>query len=116
LGVDNREKLHKSSLTAFENFVKETKAKPSLLHVKTEDEVFSDKLNNVIKINGKNQKIESHPAATIEKGIGDFIRTKKTDLVAIISRKHSAFYNLFNESNTKRVAFTSKVPVMAIHE
>jgi len=116
LGVENREKLHKSSLASFENFAKETKANVSLLHIQTEDEIFNDGLKNTLKITGKTHKIESYPSPTIEKGISAYTKRKKVDLIAIISKEHSVFYNLFYESNTKRIAFTSKVPVMAIHE
>ncbi len=116
LGIDNKEKFHKSPLHSFENFIKETKTIAILLHIQTEDEIFIDKTLNTIKLNGKNHKIESYPSASIEKGISAFIKEKKIGLIAIISKKHSAFYNLFNESNTKRIAFASKVPVMAIHE
>jgi nucleotide-binding universal stress UspA family protein len=116
LGVDNKEKLHKSSLTAFENFVKETKAITNLLHVQTEDEIFVDKTQTTIKLNGKNQKIVSCPYSTFESGISAYAKEKEVDLITIISKKHSAFYNLFNESNTKKIASTSKIPIMAIHE
>ena len=116
LAVDNKEKLHKSSLKAFETLIKETKTTPSLLHIKTEDEIFTDKAQNVVKINGKNYKVESFSSTSTEKGIGNYTKLKKTDLIVIISKKHSVFYNLFNESNTKKIAYSSKVPVMAIHE
>ena len=116
LSVDNKEKLHKSSLSAFENFAKETKADVSLLHIQTEDEILKSGQKDVLKINGKLKKIENLHAHNIEKGIGSYTKLKKVDLITIISRKHSVFYNLFNESNTKRIAFSSKVPVMAIHE
>jgi nucleotide-binding universal stress UspA family protein len=116
LSVDNKEKLHKSSLNTFENLTKEMKADVSLLHIQTEDEIFDSGQKDVLKINGKLKKIEKLSAHNIEKGIGSYTKLKKVDLITIISKKHSVFYNLFNESNTKRIAFNSKVPVMAIHE
>lgn len=116
LGIDSREKLHKSPLTQFQTFVKGTGTPVTLLHVKTEDEIFQDKTPDSFKINGKNQKIESYKAASIDKGIITYAKQKKVDLVALISKKHSIFYNLFNESHTKEIAFTSNVPVMSIHE
>jgi len=116
LGVDNEEKLHRSSLKSLERFAKESKSSVTLLHVKTEDEIFGNKLKNTIKLNGKAHKVESYSAIDIVKGIRAFTQTNKTDLIAIISKKHSLFYNLFTESNTKKIAFASKIPVMAIHE
>jgi nucleotide-binding universal stress UspA family protein len=116
LGVDNKEKLHRSPLTSFRNFIKETKTTFSLLHVRTEDEIITGNSEQVIKIDGKAHKIENCTYPTIEKGIAAYTRKKKADLIAIISRKHSIFYNLFSETNTKKIAFASKIPVMCIHE
>lgn len=116
LGVDNQEKLHKTPLTSFQNFTKETKSAITVLHVKTEDEIFNDKLKNTLKIGGRIHKIENFRSKTFIDGISAYTKQKKVDLIAIISKKHSVFYNLFNESNTKKISFTSKVPVMAIHE
>lgn len=52
----------------------------------------------------------------IIEGINDFIDKKKIDMVVMISRKHSVLHNLFHETNTKRMAFHTKVPVLALHE
>ena len=64
----------------------------------------------------KNYNIEVVPAKNLEKGINEFNLERFIDLVVIISKKHSLFYNLFAESNTQNIAFNTKVPVMAIHE
>ena len=64
----------------------------------------------------QNYKIEIVPAKSLEKGINEFNVKRLTDLVVVISMKHSLFYNLFAESNTRNIAFDTKVPVMAIHE
>jgi nucleotide-binding universal stress UspA family protein len=116
LGVDNKEKLHRFPLTAFQNFIKQTKSAVSFLHVRTEDEVITDNSKQILKINGKAHKIENCSSPTIEKGITAYTKKKKADLITIISRKHSVFYNLFSETNTKKIAFASKIPVMCIHE
>jgi nucleotide-binding universal stress UspA family protein len=116
LGVDNKEKLHKSPLVVLRNFLKEAKLSITLLHVKTEDEIFNSSFKETLKIGDKVHKVESWFYPTIEKGITAYTQENKVDLITIISRKHSAFYNLFNESNTKQIAFASKIPVMCIHE
>ena len=41
----------------------------------------------------------------------DFLKPK----LSIISHSHSELYNLFNDSNTKLIAFESKKPVMCFH-
>jgi nucleotide-binding universal stress UspA family protein len=115
LSVDNNEKLYKPSLKGFEDFIKKSKTKLSLLHVRTEDEIIHP-LMFKLKINAKNLPIETIEAGDIQEGVKKYCNSNSIDLVAMISRKHSAFYNLFVESNTKKIAFAAKVPVMAIHE
>jgi nucleotide-binding universal stress UspA family protein len=115
LAVDSHEKLLKSSLHGFENFIKESKAKLNLLHVRTESEVF-DPLINTLRIDRKNLKIDLTNAMNIESGVKKYCTSGNADMIAIISKKHSVFYDFFTESNTKKVAFAARVPVMSIHE
>ena len=67
-------------------------------------------------INSKKLPIEVIKAKDIQDGIIKYSKDKNTDLITIISQSHSALFNLFSESNTKKIAFQTKVPVMAIHE
>ncbi|MDO8998627.1 MAG: universal stress protein [Bacteroidota bacterium] len=115
LAVDNNEKLYKSSLKGFEKFLQKSKAKLNLLHIRTENEVF-DPVMKTIKINGEKLPISVINARDMQDGMKKCCAPGKVDLVTIISKEHSVFYNLFVESNTKKVAFVAKVPVMAIHE
>ena len=115
LAVDNTKKLLKTSLTDFEKFIKHSKANLNLLHIRTEDEILRP-LTHTIKINGKSHSIEVSKAKNIQDGLKKYSTIKNVDLVCIISRKHSVFYDLFSESNTKKVAFATKVPVMCLHE
>jgi nucleotide-binding universal stress UspA family protein len=115
LSVDNNEKLYHSSLSGFERFAAESKAKIKVLSVRTEDELFTPKQQD-LKLNGVAVKLNTVKSKDIESGIVNFSRKNKVDLVAMISKRHSALYNFFAETHTKKVAFASKVPVMAIHE
>ena len=115
LSVDNNEKLHHSSLVGLENFVIDSKANLKVLHVRTEDELFIPQQKE-LKISGVPCKVNTVKAKTIEKGIVSFCKKNKTDLITVLSKHHSVLYDLFAESHTKRIAFASKVPVMAIHE
>lgn len=49
-------------------------------------------------------------------GINDFVIANKADLVVMIPRSHSFIKNIFSEPETKRMAFHSVVPLLAIHE
>ena len=116
LAVDNRGKLDSSSLSEISKFVKGTQLDLKVLHVRTPEEAISPAHAISLKIGPTRKEIEVRKAATIEKGIKIYGVENKMDLIAIISKRHSIFYNLFNESATKRVTFASGVPVMAIHE
>ena len=91
------------------------KAGLNLLHVRTRDEIF-DPGFNTLKINGKKLSIKLIKAKHIQNGIIKYMKKTDVDLISIISKKHSVFYNFFSESNTKKVAFVANVPVMSIHE
>ncbi len=116
LAVDNVEKLNTPSFKEVEKFMKASQTNLKLLHVRTPDELIAMGTTTSLKINKTKQDVTQQKARTIEDGIKWYCRDEEVDLVTIISRKHSVFYNLFNESVTKRVAFSAKVPVMAIHE
>lgn len=49
-------------------------------------------------------------------GINTFISERNMDMVVMIPRKHSILRNIFQEPNTKRMAFHTNIPLLAIHE
>jgi nucleotide-binding universal stress UspA family protein len=115
LGIDNNEKLYKSSLLDLERFIKQTKASLKPVYVRTEDELFKPMQSEVL-VNKTKLSIKTIEAKDIEDGIRKYCKSNKVDLVTILSKSHSTFYNLFSESVTKKIAFSTKVPVMSIHE
>lgn len=115
LAVDNNEKLLKSPLKKFESFVAQTKSKLDIVHVRTPMEIFKPK-KSALKFNGKNLTIDVLDSKNLEDGIKKKCAITRSNMIALISKKHSVFYNFFSESNTKRIAFAAKVPVMSIHE
>ncbi len=48
--------------------------------------------------------------------INAFIDTNNADLLIMVPQKHTFFWQLFHESSTKKMAFHSHVPLLAIHE
>jgi nucleotide-binding universal stress UspA family protein len=115
LAVDNREKLHKSSLKGLENMLAGTKSKIQALHVRTEAEVLEPAPIR-FSMNGKPMPVQMRRAKNLSNGLRNYCREKPADLIAIISKKHSAFYNFFAETHTKKLIFSARVPVLAIHE
>jgi nucleotide-binding universal stress UspA family protein len=116
LAVDNVDKLSTPSFKEVEKFVKASQTRLELLHVRTPEELIAPGKVTSLKINKTRQDVMQQKAKTVEDGIKWHCRDHNVDLVVILSQKHSVFYNLFNESVTKRVAFSAKVPVMAMHE
>jgi nucleotide-binding universal stress UspA family protein len=49
-------------------------------------------------------------------GINQYVAVEQMDMVVMIPRKHSLLKRIFNEPNTKRMAFHTTVPVLALHE
>jgi nucleotide-binding universal stress UspA family protein len=52
----------------------------------------------------------------ISVAVDQFVEDKAIDMAVIIPRKHSFFYSLFHEANTKKLAFHTSVPLLALHE
>lgn len=48
--------------------------------------------------------------------INTFIDSNNADLLIMVPQKHTFFWQLFHESSTKKMAFHSHVPLLAIHE
>ena len=116
LGVDSAEKLHKASMARLEDMVRDLKLQVRVVHILTEEELFDHNKNAKISLSNKKYPVETVNEPSLEKGLKKAVLDQSADLVTIISRQHSAFYSLFSETNTKKIAFASKVPVMAIHE
>ena len=115
LGVDNKDKLFHAKLTQLESIVKFAKARLTLLHVKTENEIFSSTQGEII-INHKKHKVITINDDSTQKGLLSYAKNFEIDMIALISKKHSIFYEMFSETHTKQIAFESKIPVMALHE
>ncbi len=49
-------------------------------------------------------------------GINDFAEEHKMDMIVMVAQKHTLFQNLLHESNTKRMAFHARVPLLILHE
>jgi nucleotide-binding universal stress UspA family protein len=115
LSVDSNEKLNAKHLKGFEKFLNRTGAEVSVVHVRSEDEIFHPQTLHV-KLKEEKIPVTFVQAKTIEDGIKKFYNKDKDDLIAILSKKHSTFFNLFAESHTKKIVFATQVPVLSIHD
>jgi nucleotide-binding universal stress UspA family protein len=115
LTVDNREYLKAQPLKQITDFIKTFKINNQNIHIKTDDEFLYPMEKNVKKQSQK-LNLEIYPAKDFLTGIKKYTKENPVDIITIISRSHSAMYNLFNESNTKTIAYESHKPVLCIHD
>ena len=108
--IDNKNKQHAKELKQLEKFATVFNCKITYLHIRTEDELIIEKNKN------KELAIETIEAKDFKSGIAKYLIKYPHDLTVIISHKHNFIYNMFAESNTKTIAFQSKIPVMSIHD
>jgi len=55
-------------------------------------------------------------AEEITDGINVFADEHKCDWIAMIPHKHNLFDRIFHESNTKRMAFHTHIPLLSVHD
>ncbi|MBN8692654.1 MAG: universal stress protein [Bacteroidetes bacterium] len=115
LAIDNQKTLETKLMQKVKDFSKNFKADLSALHVKTENEFMLIPHKKSENAN-KKWKVNTVEAKDFESGLFAYVKSNKVDLITLISHSHSLMYNLFNESNTKQIAFKTKVPIMSIHD
>jgi nucleotide-binding universal stress UspA family protein len=76
----------------------------ALTYLYIEDKL-QDTKHNMFHVNGEDAVEE----------LENYFKSYPTDLIAISPKKHGLFYNLFNHSITKNLAFHLKTPILAIH-
>lgn len=114
LALDNQKTVESKLMQKVKDFSKNFKAEMNAVHIKTENEFMLIPQKKAETAN-KKWKVNSVEAKNFETGIFSYVKESKTDLIAVFSHSHSVLYNLFNESNTKLLAFKAKIPVMSIH-
>jgi nucleotide-binding universal stress UspA family protein len=48
--------------------------------------------------------------------VNQFVEDKEIDLIITVPKKHSFLSNIFRSSYTKKLAYHSHVPIIAVHE
>ncbi len=114
LAVDNNEHIKSKIVKKVKKFNNDLNLRYDFIHVKTEYE-FLELPSAKIKKEQEKLKVNVIESKNFVSGINYYVSKNKVDLVTIISHSHSELYNLFNDSNTKLIAFESKKPVMCFH-
>lgn len=108
------------ALAVIKKWVKDNDAKLYLLNVveKAQQASFSKAVSGITlehvfeQINHSLHFIENDDLVF---AINDFVDKHAVDLVIMIPKKHGFVYSLFHESNTKKMAFHTHTPLMAVH-
>ncbi len=122
LAFDNKKVSDKSIFDLLKVFAKLFKAEVYVLNVFSEakqkptpQKAFKDTgiENNLNEIKHSIHFIENKD---LIEGINDFITDIKADMVVFIPRKHKFLDSILHEGNTKRMAFHTSIPLLALHE
>jgi len=113
--VDYKQDLKRVVIRKAEQFANDNNMQCNLVHIQTDDELdfgieAAERRREAAKWN-----IQIFKAKGFSEGVKKYVSQNKSDLVVLFSRKHSLVYRLFNETNTKTIAFNSNVPVMSVH-
>jgi nucleotide-binding universal stress UspA family protein len=114
LAVDNNEHIKSKIVKKAKEFNNDLNLPYEFIHVKTEYEFLALPTTKIKKEQEK-LKVKVIESENFVSGIKSYTSKNKVDLIIVISHSHSALYNLFNDSNTKLIAFESKKPVMCFH-
>lgn len=112
----------KSIMNPIKEFVKLFKSHIYILNVSREKELISAtkkttggaQLANLFE--GLSHSFNFVENEDIVEGINEFVNEHNIDLIVMVPRKHTLFENIFKERNTKRMAFHTHIPILALHE
>ena len=93
------------------NVFHELKKAPAIYNESTEG--FAN-LNTSLK--NTNHTLNYSANENVVDGINDFAAEQKMDLVVMIPRTHSFLKNIFQEPNTKKMAFHTTIPLLTLRE
>jgi nucleotide-binding universal stress UspA family protein len=103
-------------------FLKTSHPKLHVVNVDSEHYVSITEEYEAEKVKLKEMFSDFHPEFyflgmnDVDEAINQFAGDKNIDLVIIVHKDHSIFSKLFVKSHTKKLAYQSNVPVLAIHE
>jgi nucleotide-binding universal stress UspA family protein len=119
--TDYSELENDQPLNALLNFINFFNSKIFIVNVKGKHERTPSK--NVAAFIGVrkylrkvNHSIHRTINESVVDGINQFVSETDAEIVAMIPHKHNFFYRLFNHSNTRKMAFYSHVPILALPE
>ncbi|MBS1650834.1 MAG: universal stress protein [Bacteroidetes bacterium] len=115
IASDNMQQINNKCIGQIKDFINSTQSKIKVVHLKTPNELIQNKPERLVFGDIKVPLITKKSINIVE-GITKSVRQFKANTVLCIYRRHSFIYRFFNDSTTKEIAFSSKVPVVIIHE
>ena len=93
-------------------------ASVNCVHVQKESSAVNEVVIADWKLLLKEENVQFHMlrAEEIEASILQFIADTNSDIIALFNHKRSFFESLFHTSLTRKLAFHSSIPVLALHE
>lgn len=122
LACDYHKIDNESILDPIKEFASLFKSHLYILNVSSEGELVSPTNKTVSgtqlihSLKDLNPSFEFVENEDIVEGINEFANDHNADLIVMIPRKHTLLENIFKERNTKRIAFHTHIPILAIHE
>lgn len=97
-----------------------TNAKVRILYVDKEEELSETQIEykNMLGdcLDGLDFSFHWLDNADVINGLHNFVQSRGSDMVAIISEKHSFFERIFTRSMVEDLAYNSQVPVLVMHD
>jgi nucleotide-binding universal stress UspA family protein len=97
-----------------------TNAKVRILYVAKEEELSETQIENKNMLedcfDGLNYSFHWLDNADVINGLHNFVQSRRSDMVAIISEKHSFFEKIFTRSIVEDLGYNSQVPVLVMHD
>ena len=106
-------------------FAKHFGSKTHCVHISDDEDYFIDDVSfNLMKENFFKEFPETQETTTfkvllgnnVEDGLKEAIDTYEADLLAMTTEKQSFFDRIFGGSDTKQMAYSAKIPLLAFHE
>ena len=122
LAYDYEKNLNKTVLNPLKEFVKLFKSQIFVLNVVDPTQKVPSLKNAVagvgIEHNLEEVKHSYHfiKSEDVIKGINTFVANKRADMIVIVPRKHKFLKSILHERNTKKMAFHTSLPLLALHE
>ena len=114
--------IDSKSMEPLKEFIKLFKSQLYILNVSSEGELISPIKKTVggtqlvHSFEGLNHSFNFVENEDIVEGINEFVDEHSADLIVMVPRKHTFFENIFQERNTKRMAFHTHIPLLALPE